>query len=147
MILLAIPLFGLSLFSYGVMLVPFLVVLFLFGVALGIAATAMVLRLGPSSEWLIWPIPAILSPLAGVFYPISVLPVPLQYVSRALPPSYVFENMRAILAGRPASFVDLAIATLLALLFVLAASLLWRKVYRDAIESGLLARYGAENIT
>ena len=147
MLLLAIPLFGLSLFSYGILLIPFLVTLFLFGIALGISATAMLLRLGPSSEWLIWPIPAILSPLTGVFYPIATLPVPLQYVSRILPPSYVFENMRAIIAGKAPSWTDLGIAIMLAAGFVLLACLLWRKVYLDAVESGLLARYGAENVT
>jgi ABC-2 type transport system permease protein len=146
MLLLAIPLFGLSLFSYGIPLVPFLTTLFLFGIALGIIATAMVLRLGPSSEWLIWPIPAILSPLAGVFYPITTLPVPLQYVAKILPPSYVFENMRAIIAGKAPSFSDLAIAVALAVVYVVTACLVWRKVYMGAVESGLLARYGAENV-
>lgn len=36
--------FGLSFFSYGVVLIPALLVLFLFGIPLGIAATGMVLR-------------------------------------------------------------------------------------------------------
>ena len=66
--------FGLSFFAYGLALAPFLAVLFLFGIALGVAAAALVLRLGPASEWLIWPIPMIVSPFAGVFYPITVLP-------------------------------------------------------------------------
>ena len=35
-----------------------LLVLFLFGIALGIIASAVMLRLGPASEWFIWPIPA-----------------------------------------------------------------------------------------
>jgi ABC-2 type transport system permease protein len=147
MLLLAVPLFGLSLFSYGVLLIPFLVTLFLFGIALGISATAMLLRLGPSSEWLIWPIPALLSPLAGVFYPIATLPVPLQYVARILPPSYVFENMRAIIAGKAPSWMDLGIAIVLALAYVVLACVVWQKIFRNAVDSGLLARYGAENVT
>ena len=40
----------------------------------GVLASAMVLRLGPASEWLVWPIPALLSPFVGVFYPLSTLP-------------------------------------------------------------------------
>ena len=95
MLVLAGAVFGLSLLSYGVLLVPFLLVLFLFGIALGIFGCAMVLRLGPASEWLIWPIPALLSPFAGVFYPLSTLPRWMQYVGHALPPSYVFEGMRS----------------------------------------------------
>jgi len=67
MILLATLVFGLSFFIYGAMLVPFLAVLFLLGIALGILGSAIVLRLGPAAEWFIWPIPALLSPFAGVF--------------------------------------------------------------------------------
>jgi ABC-2 type transport system permease protein len=36
-------------------------------------------------------------PLACIYYPVSVLPVWLQYVAWALPPTYVFEGMRALL--------------------------------------------------
>ncbi len=50
MLVLATLLFGLSFFAYGVILIPFLLVLFLFGIALGILGSAMVLRLGPASE-------------------------------------------------------------------------------------------------
>ena len=66
MLVLATLVFGLSFFSLGLMLIPFVLVLFLFGVALGIFASAMVLRLGPASEWLVWPMPALLSPFVGV---------------------------------------------------------------------------------
>src|ERR1700722_4413944 len=99
---LATAVFGLSFFVYGVLLVPYLLVLFVFGIALGVVACAIVLRLGPASEWFIWPIPALISPFAGVYYPIKTLPVWMQWVSHALAPSYVFEGMRAIVAGRPA---------------------------------------------
>src|SRR5579863_6467657 len=100
MLVLASTVFGLSLFPYGLLLAPFLLVLFLFGIALGIFGCAMVLRLGPASEWLIWPIPAVLSPFAGVFYPLSTLPRWMQMIGHLLPPSYVFEGLRAIVAGR-----------------------------------------------
>ena len=36
-------------------------------------------------------------PLACIYYPVSVLPVWLQYVAWTLPPTYVFEGMRALL--------------------------------------------------
>ena len=67
MLVLAITAFGLSYFVFGLMLVPFLLILFLFGIALGISSAAMVLRLGPASEWFVWPIPAMLSPFVVSF--------------------------------------------------------------------------------
>ena len=53
MLLLATTIFGLNFLTYGVLLVPFLLVLFLFGIALGVTATAIVLRFGPATEWFI----------------------------------------------------------------------------------------------
>ncbi len=38
-----------------------------------------------------------LMPLACIYYPVSVLPHGLQYLAWALPPTYVFEGMRALL--------------------------------------------------
>src|ERR1700685_2582041 len=57
MLVLATSLFGLSFFVYGVMLIPFLLVLFLFAVALGIFGSALVLRMGPAADWLIGRVP------------------------------------------------------------------------------------------
>jgi ABC-2 type transport system permease protein len=74
MVVLAGGLFGLSFFSYGLALLPFVLVLFLFGIAMGIVGTAIVLRFGPAAEWFIWPMPALISPFVGVFYPLSTLP-------------------------------------------------------------------------
>ena len=109
MVVFAARAFGLSFLSYGVALAPFLAVLFLTGIALGVAAAALVLRLGPASEWLIWPIPMIVSPFAGVFYPVTVLPGWMQAIAALLPPSYVFEGMRAVVAGEPAPWDRLAL--------------------------------------
>src|SRR5579864_2107505 len=99
MLLLTTLVFGLSFFVYGVLLVPFILVLFLFGIALGILGSSVVLRYGPAAEWFVWPIPALVSPFAGVFYPIATLPVWMQLVSRLLPPVYIFEGIRSIVAG------------------------------------------------
>jgi ABC-2 type transport system permease protein len=38
----------------------------------------------------------VLMPLACVYYPVSVLPDWLQVIAWALPPTYVFEGMRAL---------------------------------------------------
>jgi ABC-2 type transport system permease protein len=139
--------FGLSFFVYGLMLFPFLLVLFLFGIALGIFGSAVVLRLGPASEWFIWPIPAIAAPFAGVFYPISTLPHWMQWVSRILPPSYVFEGMRSIVAGHGPSSATLLWAALLAVGHVLLACGYFTRVYHYAVRTGLLARYSAESVS
>jgi ABC-2 type transport system permease protein len=147
MLVLATLIFGLSFFSYGLALVPFLLVLFLFGIALGIFACAVVLRLGPSSEWFIWPIPALFAPFAGVFYPVATLPHWMQYISYVLPPSYVFEGMRAVVLGRPVAPGAMAIGVGLVLIYILAACWSFTRVWRHAIRTGLIARYSAESVS
>jgi ABC-2 type transport system permease protein len=146
MLALATAVFGLSLFAYGVMVLPFLLVLFLFGIALGIFAIATVLRFGPASEWLIWPIPAMLSPFAAVFYPLSTLPKWMQILSYGLPPSYVFESLRAIVAGGSASGAKLVGSTALAVLYIVLACGFFLRIYRHAVRTGLIARYSAETL-
>jgi len=147
MLVLAKVAFGLSFATYGAALAPFLGVLFLTGIALGVFGAAIVLRLGPASEWLIWPIPTLVSPFAGVFYPVSVLPGWMQVVSKGLPPSYVFEGMRAVVAGKPAPWGALAIGGGLAVVYVALAWLSFAAVYRYAIRTGLIARYSAESVS
>lgn len=147
MLVLATVVFGLSFSSYGVMLVPFLLILFMYGIALGILACAVVLRFGPASEWFIWPIPALISPFVGVFYPISTLPPWMQYVSRLLPPSYVFEGMRAVISGAEVSGRGLLWGLCLAVLSVLFACWIFSWVYRHVVRTGLIARYSAESVS
>jgi ABC-2 type transport system permease protein len=147
MLLMATTIFGLNFFTYGVLLVPFLLVLFLFGIALGVTATAIVLRFGPATEWFIWPIPALVSPFAGVLYPLATLPAWMQAVSRLLPPAYVFEGLRAILAGRSVSIAVLAGSGALAVVDILLAGWFFARIYRHAVRTGLIARYSAETLS
>jgi ABC-2 type transport system permease protein len=147
MLLVAVPLFGLSFAPYGLMLGAFFLVLFLFGIALGIAGTAVVLRLGPAAEWFIWPVPAMLAPFACVFYPLAALPAWMRPIAIALPPTHVFEGMRAIIAGGPAPVAALATGTLVALGCVLLAAWFFALVYRHAVRTGLISRYAAESVS
>lgn len=147
MLVLASAAFGLSFFSLGLMLIPFLLVLFSFGIALGVFASGLVLRLGPASEWLVWPLPALLSPFVGVFYPLSILPHWMRDVGLLLPPSYVFQGMRAILAGHALSAGSLLPGAALALLDIVLAGYFFARVFKHAVRTGLLARYSAESVS
>jgi ABC-2 type transport system permease protein len=146
MLVLATLVFGLSFIGLGAMLIPFVLVLFLFGVALGIVASALVLRLGPASEWLVWPMPALLSPFVGVYYPLTTLPAWMRDVGYLLPPSYVFEGMRALVNGQAFSATGLLIGAVLSVLQVLLAGYFFARVFRYTVRTGLLARYSAESI-
>jgi len=146
MVALATGVFHLQFFSMGLPLIAFLTLLFAFGITLGIFASAIVLRLGPASEWLLWPIPALLSPFAAVFYPLAVLPQWMQWVAHVLPAAYVFEGMRGLLADKPFPGTLLLTGFIVAALELLLAAYFYGRVYRHAVRTGLLARYSAESV-
>ncbi len=136
--------FDYSLLSLGISLVPFLGILFLFGVALGILGIGLVLRFGPPAEWFTWPLAAVLSPFAGVFYPIATLPHWMQVVSYAMPPAYVFEGMRGVVLSGVLSWGMVLKGFLLACMYIGLTYAFFAYMYRVAIRHGLIARYSAE---
>jgi ABC-2 type transport system permease protein len=147
MLLVATLGFGLSFLLYGAMLVPFFLVLFLCGIALGIVGTAIVLRLGPAAEWFIWPVPAMLSPFVGVLYPLATLPPWMRIISYILPPSYVFEAMRAVISGGRPSLQSLLLAVSFSIMYILLACWFFQRTYRLAVNTGLIPRYSAESVS
>jgi ABC-2 type transport system permease protein len=95
--LLAIAFFGFNLFGLGLALAAFFVNLLLTSWAVGIFVSGLVLRNGLGAENLAWTIMFIFLPLTCVYYPVAVLPGWLQVVAWTLPPTYVFEGMRALM--------------------------------------------------
>src|ERR1700733_2094710 len=94
---LAIAFFGFNLYGLGFALVAFFFNLMLTSWAVGIFVTGLVLRNGLGAENLAWSIMFLFMPLTCVYYPVTTLPVWLQPVAWALPPTHVFEGMRALL--------------------------------------------------
>jgi ABC-2 type transport system permease protein len=93
---LAIAFFGFNLWALGFGLVAFFVNLMLTGWAVGIFVSGLLLRQGLGAENMAWSIMFLLLPLTCVYYPVSVLPDWLQVIAWTLPPTYVFEGLRAL---------------------------------------------------
>src|SRR5436309_2394389 len=94
---LAIWFFGFNLWALGIALVAFFANLMFTGWAVGIFVSGLVLRNGLGAETFAWSIMFLFLPLTCVYYPVTVLPAWLQAVAWSLPPTYVFEGMRALL--------------------------------------------------
>jgi ABC-2 type transport system permease protein len=94
---LAMIFFDFNLFGFGLPLAAFFCNLIFTSWSLGIFVSGLVLRNGLGAESIVWTLMFGVMPLACVYYPVSVLPQWLQYVAWALPPTYVFEGMRALL--------------------------------------------------
>ncbi len=97
--LLALGFFDFNLYSLGFALAAFFANLILTSWAIGILVSGIVLRNGLGAESMAWTIMFLLLPLTCVYYPVTTLPEALQVVAWMLPPTYVFEGMRALLIG------------------------------------------------
>ena len=144
MALLAWMLLAYNIFSFGLLLLPFAAILFVFGLAVGIAATAVVLRFGPSAEMVVWSIPPLLAPFSAVFYPLSALPLFLQKISFFIPATHVFEGMRAVVRTGSLDMREMVIGFVLALLYCAAAYFLLYCSYKSVLRRGLFARFATE---
>ena len=95
--LIAIPLFGVSIFKLGPPLFFLLLSLYIFGITLGLLVTSGLMRFGPSFENIAWASLFFLAPLGCIYYPIEILPEWLQIIAKILPLVHIFEEMRNIL--------------------------------------------------
>ena len=108
--ILAIPLFGVSIFKIGLPLLFLLLSLYIFGVTLGLLVTAGLIRFGPSFENIAWASLFFLAPLGCIYYPIEILPDWLQMIAKLLPLVHIFEEMRNILINDIISYTQIIIA-------------------------------------
>ena len=112
------------------------------GWAVGMAVTAMLLRVGLGGESLAWLVIFVLLPVSAVYYPVAVLPAWLQAVAWALPPAYVFEGMRAVLFDGIMRWDLLAGAVALNLVYLVFGAALFLWSFRVARKHGLLLNSG-----
>jgi len=105
--IIAIPLFGVSVFKLGLPLLFLLLSLYLFGITLGLLVASGLLRFGPSFENVAWASLFFLAPLGCIYYPIEILPTSLQFVAKGLPLVHIFEEMRSILMNGTVNYFDI----------------------------------------
>ena len=142
MTILAIILFHFNVFSFGLPLIAFFCNLIFTSWSVGVFVSGLVLRNGLGAESIVWTLMFALMPLACVYYPVSVLPYWLQYVAWALPPSYVFEGMRALLIDHVFRADLMAAALLINAVLLMASFAAFLALLRSARRHGSLLGSG-----
>ncbi len=141
-IILMSPLFGVSILNMGPALLLLFLSLYMFGTTLGILVTSGLLRFGPAFENTAWSSLFLLAPLGCVYYPLSILPEWLQYVSKFLPLVYVFEEARSILINSVISYENIFKALLLNLFYFVIAITIFYFSFYGARKKGTLVNMG-----
>ena len=135
-------LFRYSIFSLGLPLIAFFVNLLVFGWAIGLAVSAMILRWGLGAEELAWAAMFLFAPVSGVYYPIDVLPHAMRAIAWALPSAYVFEGMRGVLLRHTFDWSLWQTAFVLNLVYLALGCALFRWAVGYARNRGLLLQMG-----
>ena len=139
---LAVVFYHASVYDLGLPLLAFFVNLIVMSWAIGMAVTALILRVGLGAENMAWLAIFLIAPVSAIYYPVSVLPEWLQYVAWSLPTAPVFEGMRAILIEGEFR-VDLLIhAALLDVFYLSIGAGLFLFSYHVARRRGLLLQIG-----
>src|SRR5262249_53796877 len=140
--LFAILFFGFNLYGLGLALAAFFLNLLLTSWSVGIVVSGLVMRNGMGAEGLAWTVMFVIMPLIAVYYPVSVLPHWLQWLSWLLPPTYVFEGMRALVMDHIFR-ADLMIEALaLNAIYFAAAVVVFLALLRSARRIGSLMQSG-----
>ena len=140
--LLAIAFFGFNVWSLGLALAAFFLNLILTSWAIGIFVAGLLLRNGLGAESMAWTIMFLFLPLTCVYYPVSVLPHWLQYFAWSLPPTYVFEGMRALVINHVFRADLMLEALAFNVLLFAAASFAFLKLLSSARVQGSLLQGG-----
>ncbi len=138
--LLAFLFYSFNIFTFGFFLIPLIANLLLFGWALGLFTTGIILRYGTQAQILAFGFIFIIQPFSAVFYPVSALPGALQTVAKLLPTTYVFEGMRKIIAGGGLPLNDMLISFGLNLVYLALVIWFFYVMFRRAKERGLLLK-------
>lgn len=140
--LMAIAFFGFNLWGMGLALVAFFVNLILTSWAIGLFTAGVLLRNGLGAENLAWTLMFLLLPLTCVYYPVAALPGWLQAVAWTLPPTYVFEGMRALMLDHVFRADLMAWALGLNLVLITGAAVAFLALLRSARHQGSLLQMG-----
>lgn len=140
--LMAWAFFGFSIYSLGIPLLAFFLILQMFSWSIGLAMSGMIMRVGQSAESFAWAAVFILMPISGVYYPISVLPHWLRPFAYILPTSYVFEGMRSILLQKAVLWHLLGVAFALSVVYLVVGFQIFLWFFRASRRAGSLLSQG-----
>lgn len=111
------------------LLIPQFVLAWLSGLVVGMLGCAGVINWGDRAKNLSWSTAWVFSPFMGAFYPLHVLPLWAQKIGYCLPMTYIFENIRFIIATGRSSHAYTAISVGLAMLLLVVFTQLFYRTF------------------
>lgn len=126
-----------NMLMFGWWLVPLLLSFLISGTIMALFSCALLLRWGMRAIEFIWVIAWCTSAFIGVFYPISVLPTSMQYVSMLFPMTYAFNAVHAFTATGSMQCDQLLISFALNVVYGVVALWVLHATYKATCNKGL----------
>ncbi|MCL4360520.1 ABC transporter permease [Patescibacteria group bacterium] len=140
MFLIAGAFYSVHITTFGWYFVPAAVGLTLMGWTMSLIVQACIMRWGHTVEVFIWAIATLVQPFSCVFYPLRALPEWAQTLARALPTTYLFENMRSNMMGQGIILSQLGLSFGLNILYFLVALWFFYRTFAYAKAQGLIIK-------
>jgi ABC-2 type transport system permease protein len=106
----------------------------------GISVLGLLFKFGTRLQALVWSLIVILQPISGVFYPVEILPAPIQWFAYAFPVTYIFEAARYTYLTGVVDGKAIVIAFVLNVIYGIAAVLFFSAMFAESKRSGSFAR-------
>lgn len=133
--------FSFNVFQLGVMnILVDSINLSFFAFSLGILIMGLIFRFGTRIQAFAWSIVPLLQPLTAAFYPIKIMPYPLQLFASLLPSTYVFEAARANLTDPSMQWRLQSISFVENVIYVFIAIFIFKKLFKASKDTGQFAR-------
>ncbi len=127
-----------NIFTYGLNIIPFILILLITAWGLGFFIAGLILRFGTKVQNLAWSFVAIIAPFSAIYYPISILPKWAQYIAHLLPTSYIFQGIHTFVQTGKLDINSLVVSLLMAILYIICALLFIRSSFRAVLQKGLI---------
>lgn len=132
--------FGFSVFELGPMVWVYFFLFAVFAFSAGIILLGAILRFGTRIQAFAWGIVPILQPLTAAFFPVSILPAPLQAFAWLFPTTYLFEAVRSHLDMGSVDWRLIFFAVILDIVYTVFAVVIFSWLFRASRDSGQFAR-------
>ena len=136
----AFYLYHFSIFSIGWMLPIYYGELLLFSWATGFMVLSLIFRYSTQVQSLSWALIFLVQPFGAVFYPVTVLPVEIRWISYGLPVTYVFETIRTQMTSGTIDWPALGVATVVNVVWMAVGWWIFQQTYRASKRNGSFAR-------
>lgn len=140
-IFVAFMLYKVRLFEYGFYFIPYIFLLIMTGWWIGFIIVGLIFRIGRRVEAFAWTLGALIAPFSAVYYPVAILPKWAQYISAALPTSYVFESAREVIHNGYFDVNKVVISFILNIVYLILTAIFLKRGFDKLLKRGIINVY------